>query len=320
MLFELWDRYHRTELSGQLVKILHKNLANWENIFKEEDEVLYSDDSENAETSQDNDGSISSNADSDVISATMSKGRRYTLPLILPQYLPITRLRRESLPGEDNPGPEFYSDRVIHYTTMPESPEKQLLQHQPASFPPYTRFSRQVAIPSTNASCRAEAETNLRKQSESSDSSSGCPNGNFLFHTASSVQFAESNQDSSKDIEGEDENNTQEYGHQKSADIGDSSSESSQRSNENSDSFSQRVLASNNMQNQTVPSCLVSLSSQNHRRGSEPVDLRKFIFGIPLTDLYASLKSANAANPPIMQGRCSVATSSIGNIYIFYIH
>ncbi|CAM1299145.1 PDE7B (predicted) [Pycnogonum litorale] len=310
LLFELWSEYLDTSFSKMLVEHLKTNLSNWEEILRENQCSGSEIAKENSPLSEENDCSSSPNSEDDAISITMSKGRRYTLPLILPQYLPITRMRRETIPD-------------VKYNAvdcLANQGEKQLLQHQPASFPPYTRSARQVTISTqlrSNTSCKAEAESESFVKSGSSDSSSECPNGLCPFHSASSSSSAAVQ---SSNVENDSNHDKCDNGYYHNCNGGNRQNRWSNvpdipfkdidkcqpcrppESDENSNVTEYIVL----------PACtMTSPNSQNTspihkllRRGSEPVDL-KYLKQVEIivSGLHGGLRGGNALNMPYLKPR-----------------
>lgn len=308
MLFELWDQYHQTDLSCELVKNLRINLEHWEDIYHKEEGFPSSDDS-----STNNDEEDAKMADSSPdydISAAMNKGRRYTLPLILPQYLPITRVRRESVGGDCDTVQEDVSD----------SPDKQSLQHQPASFPPYYRLSPKMTIsPSErlHRSCKVEAAEELQNNQNHSSDTSSAGGSDKLCSSSSPPPVVQSTDGGSNPRQGEHEwqDNNNQSGTQRCLSEADD-----EQLLENYDCTLDISSPDNGFRKECVLALPSSRPCHNFlRRGSEPSDLKKLrLFEIPYLEVHPSLRNANSVKVKHAARRGSMPTTLIGLFLHFY--
>lgn len=124
-LFDVWDRWLKTTLSNAMVANLNENLKKWEEKLTKKipeegtslSPVVPSESSENPVDSTQEDldeadggTSPSSSGDShqsvlgslENVSRSLQLGRRHSVPLNMPRFLPRTIIRRESLPENGN--------------------------------------------------------------------------------------------------------------------------------------------------------------------------------------------------------------------------
>ncbi|KAG0728422.1 cAMP-specific 3',5'-cyclic phosphodiesterase 7B [Chionoecetes opilio] len=122
-LFDVWDRWLKTSLSNSMVVNLNTNLKKWEaKLVKKSSEDVTAQppvvppDSPAVESTQEDaeevDGGTSPSSSGDShqsvlgslenVSRSLQLGRRHSMPLNMPRFLPRTIIRRESLPEDGN--------------------------------------------------------------------------------------------------------------------------------------------------------------------------------------------------------------------------